>query len=216
MAVYGELSYLGFARLGDSVWTDVHVPCRNFQDIAYHNGNFYAVNFNGDVYVCSIDDDNKEGHRGMKVASIETYDCDQKYLVEPLSGSGLLVLVRYRQTRHFIEPCGIVAKYRTTHFAVWRLDLTNYDSLENPSYTLTEENSLGNEAIIVGRAASLSVPSSETIRPNSIYFTDDNRECYLNRGGGHDMGIFDMERRTIEPHFQGNSLHCISPPLWYI
>ncbi|KAL8107085.1 hypothetical protein AgCh_023761, partial [Apium graveolens] len=103
------------------------------------------------------------------------------------------------------------SKYRTTHFDVWRLDLKYCDSLEIPSCTLTEENSLGNEAIFVGRGASFSVPSSKTIKPNSIYFMDDKWQSYR-RGGGCDMGIFDIEHRTIEPHFEGKPLDCISPP----
>ncbi|KAL8106628.1 putative F-box protein At5g55150 isoform X1 [Apium graveolens] len=216
MAVYGASGFLGFARLGDKVWTDVNVPSRSFHDIIYHDGSFYAVDHRGDVYVCCIDNDKERGPRGTKIASLECDSLDQKYLVEPLSGSGLLLVVRYNKIKQIEHNIGIEVKYGTTDFVVWRLDLKYSDSVETPSCTLTEVNNLGNEAIFVGRASSLSVSSSEIVRPNSIYFTDDNSEAYYRIGGGHDMGIFDIERGTIEPHFHGNSIHPISPPLWYI
>ncbi|KAL8106629.1 putative F-box protein At5g55150 isoform X2 [Apium graveolens] len=217
MAVYGEHGYLGFARLGDQVWTDVSVPSRCFHDIVFHKGNFYAVNTYGDVYLCCIDDDKETGGpRGTKNASLVTEDWHQKYLVESSSGSELFLIVRYRKTKSVKQSLSTVLTYCTKNFAVWKLDLKYHDSLEVPSCTLTEEKNLGNEAIFVGRASSLSVSSSEIIKPNSIYFTDDYCELYLRTGGGHDMGIFDMERRTIEPHFPGKSIHPISPPLWCI
>ncbi|XP_074339823.1 putative F-box protein At5g55150 [Apium graveolens] len=224
MTVYGSLDSLGFARLGDKVWTDVNVNSNSFHDIVYYRENFYAVNSAGDVYVCCIDGDDeiynneKCGFRGEKIASIKINNvCNRKfYLVEPLSGSGLLLIVRYFRFRHLQKRHRVVTKYRTTEFAVWRLDLDFYDSACIRLCTLIKENNLGAEAIFVGRASSLSVPSSDTIKPNSIYFTDDNWKYFTCLGGGHDMGIFNMERRTIEPHYQGKSIHCISPPLWYI
>ncbi|XP_074336037.1 putative F-box protein At5g55150 [Apium graveolens] len=220
MAIYGGLCHLGTNR--DEVWTDVNVPSHNYHDIVYHRGIFYAVDCYGGLYVCcSIDHDKGRGPKGTKIASIRTDVGDQKYLVKPLSGSGLLLLVRHNKIMDSYDKAYGVgskyrtthlgSKYRTTHFDVWRLDLKYCDSLEIPSCTLTEENSLGNEAIFVGRGASFSVPSSKTIKPNSIYFMDDKWQSYR-RGGGCDMGIFDIEHRTIEPHFEGKPLDCISPP----
>lgn len=103
--------------------------------------------------------------------------------------------------KYFRKGDDIAPKYSTTEFAVWRLHLKYHDSPEIPSCALTEEHNLGNEAIFLGRASSFSVSSSEVIKLNSIYFTDDNWNGYAWTGGGHDMEIFDMERDTIEPHF---------------
>ncbi|KAL6496759.1 hypothetical protein OROHE_027322 [Orobanche hederae] len=220
MAVYESAGLLAFARLGDRVWTKVQVPSDGYciHDIVYHKGNFYVVNIRGDVFVCCIDSDvGKGGPRGTEIASIRINGEHQnKYLVERLSKSGLWLIERSFVMKYFRKGDDIATKYCTTKFAVWRLDLNYHESPEIPSCTLTEEHNLGNEAIFLGRASSFSVSSSEVIKPNSIYFTDDYWEGYSWKGGGHDMGIFDMEHRTIEPHFQGKSIHCIAPPLWYI
>lgn len=74
---------------------------------------------------------------------------------------------------------------------------------------------MGNEALFIGRNSSVSLASSEFIKPNSIYFTDDEN-LFLDDGGGHDMGIFNIETGIIEPHFPGTSLHRFTPPVWYI
>ncbi|XP_074347697.1 putative F-box protein At5g55150 [Apium graveolens] len=209
MTIYGSNSILGFARLGDNVWTDVDVSSRNFDDVVYHEGNFFAVDCHGSVFVCGINDEGGGDIRGTEIASLRpTKEWDKKYLVKSTSGSSLLLLVRYLKKT--------LIKYRTTNFSVWRLDMENSEALENISYTLKEVNDLGNEALFVGNASSTAILSSEIIKPNCIYFTDDHREGYYRDGGGHDMGIFSMEHHTIEPHFQGKSYHPISPPLWYI
>lgn len=229
MVVYHSSDILAFVRLGDKVWTDVKVSADDdlidivygFHDIVYHKGNFYAVDFKGNIYLCCIDIDEKRGGpRGTKIASLKTRtntdSRQQKYLVEPLSGSGVLLVVRSNRDKLHKRGRARASKYRTTYFDVWRLELEYCDSPRIPSCTLSRVNDLGNEAIFIGRASSLCVPSSDIIKPNSIYFTDDHQHIYSRIGGGHDMGIFDIEHRTIEPHYQGKSIHCISPPLWYI
>ncbi|XP_074335968.1 putative F-box protein At5g55150 [Apium graveolens] len=217
MVVYHRKGVLGFARSGDKRWTDVRVCSDGFHDIVYHKGKFYAVDFQGNIYLCCIDvDEKREWPRATKIASIKTNNNQQKYLAEPLSGSGLLLVVRYDRDKLIKRNRVRASKYRTTNFEVWRLELEYCNSLRIPSCTLTPVNNLGNEAIFIGRASSLCVPSSDIIKPNSIYFTDDHHQVFIRLGGGHDMGIFDIEHRTIEPHYQGKSIHCISPPLWYI
>lgn len=104
--------------------------------------------------------------------------------------------------------------YHTVNFKVFKLEV-NYSNSNDVIQTCTwiqEVKDLGNEALFIGQASSKSVASSEFIKPNSIYFTDDSqRMCYVS--GGHDMGIFNLETRKIQPHFQGISIHPFSPSL---
>ncbi|XP_017217095.1 putative F-box protein At5g55150 [Daucus carota subsp. sativus] len=221
MVIYGECSFLGYARLGEKSWTNVNISSRRFYDIAFYQGKFYAIDCHGDVFVCDIDDDGRaEQIKGTKIASCppkrESGDFDMKYLVE--SDSGLWLVERFLKTRYVKPPNHTrrIFKYCTTHFLVSKLEL-NYsgDCVETPCRCIPQK-SLGDEAFFIGSASSVSLQSSEYIRPNSIYFTDNVSELFNHSGGGHDMGIFSMETGTIEPHFQGKSLHPISPPLWYI
>lgn len=164
--------------------------------------------------MCDIE--HSGGPRATKIGGLpfETFQ-DRKYLVESVSGTLFLLLHNCKKKNFY--PCLRRTKYRTAKFLVWRVELQySDDSFQIPTCSLIEEKNLGNQAIFVGRGSSVSVTPSETIRPNCIYFTDDRDDCYFRKGGGHDMGIFNMEDRTIEPHFPGKSIHFISPPLWYI
>ncbi|CAA2966655.1 Hypothetical predicted protein [Olea europaea subsp. europaea] len=109
------------------------------------------------------------------------------------------------------------ARYYTTGFSVLRLDECHEEG-NNYAYRLTEVTSLGDRALFLGSNVSTSIASSECIKPNCIYFTDDNCELYLDEpgGGGHDMGIFNMEDGTIQLNYAGESRSYISPPLWCI
>nr|XP_017225339.1 PREDICTED: uncharacterized protein LOC108201559 [Daucus carota subsp. sativus] len=218
MVCYGGCGFhsLAYCRFGDKEWTGVEIQSRPTDDIVYHKGRFYTVNNGGEVFVCDIQN-GCERPRATKIASLpfETFQ-DRKYLVESVSGSTLFLLVHCCKYKIFY-PLPRRSKYRTTNFLVWKMEIQDCDDcLEIPSCTLTKENNIGNQAIFVGRNTSVSISPSETVRPNCIYFTDDRTDCYHRVGGGHDMGIFSMEDRTIEPHFSGKSIHFISPPLWYI
>lgn len=219
MTIYGQGDYLGFARLGDKVWTNIEV-LYSIHDIAYYKGNFYAVCCHGNVFVCDIENEyNYRGRaRGRKIGSCRVErntEFGQKYLVE--SGSGLWLVVRFCELKYFKPPHHSRIKYRTTEFSVWKLEVEySDDGTRAPSCSCSRRNNLGDEALFIGKATCYSVASSEYIKPNCIYFTDDTWELSNRMGGGHDMGIFDMESRTIQPFFNAKSIHPISPPLWYI
>ncbi|WOG90863.1 hypothetical protein DCAR_0310109 [Daucus carota subsp. sativus] len=226
MAIYGARRYLAYARLTDKVWTEVFFPIMApfIEDIAYYKGKFYALNGRGDLFVCDINDDSETQGRakGTKIYSWPTdldigmnYNNSRTYLVE--SGFGFWLVVREFKAKYFKAPHGARVKYRTCNFTLWKMELKYSDHhSELPSCTCIPENNLGDQALFIGRATCLSLPSSEYIRPNCIYFTDDNLDVFYHVGGGHDMGIFNMETHTIEPFFHGKSIHPISPPLWYI
>nr|XP_017239284.1 PREDICTED: uncharacterized protein LOC108212062 [Daucus carota subsp. sativus] len=230
MAIYGARRYLAYARLTDKVWTEVLFPSIApfidpfIEDIAYYKGKFYALNGRGDLFVCDINDDSETQGRakGTQIYSWPTdldigmnYNNSRTYLVE--SEFGFWLVVREFKAKYFKAPHGARVKYRTCNFTLWKMELKYSDHhSELPSCTCIPENNLGDQALFIGRATCLSLPSSEYIRPNCIYFTDDILDLSYHVGGGHDMGIFNMETNTIEPFYQGKSIHPISPPLWYI
>lgn len=104
--------------------------------------------------------------------------------------------------------------YRTLNFYVFGLDA------ENKKWVRV--NNLGNNQVLfVGGNQAVSWQASNdesnSIRKNSIYFTDDywdrmeEHEYY----GGHDMGIFTLEDRQIHQIFPFY-LNKISPPFWLL
>lgn len=100
--------------------------------------------------------------------------------------------------------------YGTTRFQVLGLDfLTN---------TWTEVENLGDRALFLGHNSSFSVDASIShCKANCIYFTDDCVDAYWYiacKGGGKDMGIYDLQEETIEPFFKGDSYKRITPPMW--
>ncbi|XP_022890268.1 putative F-box protein At5g55150 [Olea europaea var. sylvestris] len=252
VAIYGEYAILVFTKLGDTVWTNISVQSRVYQDIIFYNGKFYAVDVHGVVVVCDFDDANGPKAIVIAPAPIETNDTYQKYLVE--SSGHLLLVARFRKgiSLNFdddvddeeegddneedmgdvdgnvnvdevedVKDCGNEeekeAGYYTTGFFVWRLDECHEEG-SNYAYRLTQVTSLGDQALFLGSNVSTSVASSESIKPNCIYFTDDNYELYFEEpgGGGHDTGIFNMEDKTTQLNYAGESRSNISPPLWYI
>lgn len=121
----------------------------------------------------------------------------------------------------------ILPRYYTKGFTVLKLEKNKNNAGEEEDeakyeypFCWIEVKSLGDRALFLGRNPSVSLSASEfegLFKPNCIYFTDDNEEQYYTEpggGGGLDMGIFNMENSTIEPHFTGESRSPISPPFW--
>ncbi|CDP05893.1 unnamed protein product [Coffea canephora] len=226
-AIYGEVSILAFARLGDEVWTNIRVPSKAYEDIIFHQDKLYAVDCHGSVVACDIDDDKSggDGPRAKIIAPIpyEPPDYTQKYLVE--SSGDLLLVARTRGGEETED--GEVLNYYTIGFSVLKLEdrlgchdhlEENIDDNEYP-YKWTEVSGLGDRALFLGRNPSASLPAYKyngSLKPNCIYFTDDDPDNFWGDrdGGGLDMGIFNLENGTIEPHFPGKSIHPEFPPFW--
>ncbi|KAL3648124.1 hypothetical protein CASFOL_009092 [Castilleja foliolosa] len=85
--------------------------------------------------------------------------------------------------------------------------------------------SLDGLAMFIGRNHSFGVLASESngLKPNSIYFTNDKeftpRDLSDRKYGGHDIGIFDYETKTISPCYYPcdvKRLKKIAPePIWF-
>lgn len=151
---------------------------------------------------------------GIKLKSDE-----KLYLVEWMGE--LLLVVKFLDTTKYIkyvmeeddyQEHEDMPWYKTTMFKVYRLDFVNkkWDELK----------SLGDYSLFLGGNTSISIMAldyGEHVRKNCIYFTDD---FITSTGpeipGGHDMGIFDMENKVIQPHYKGVSTSNYSPPIWLI
>ncbi|KAI5352997.1 hypothetical protein L3X38_005889 [Prunus dulcis] len=94
-------------------------------------------------------------------------------------------------------------EYISTHFMVFKVPPFNDEECE--SYEIgkyVELESLGDEALFVGDNYSVSVLASKFggCQPNCIYFTDDSINFRQNAYIACDMGIFNLEDRTIAQH----------------
>ncbi|XP_074355942.1 F-box protein At2g26160-like [Apium graveolens] len=219
MAIYGKCEELGFARLGDELWKPV-TGASLVHDIVYHKEKFYAIDFRGKIFKCDVDDKKEEG-QCIQITSVpvEKDDLVTSYLIESLLGSHLWVVLRFRKGVYY--EASSRRRYYTSDFLVFKLEIiqyrsTNFDDIASSCKWSGEVNSIGNEALFIGRNSSISLAAtSEFIKPNSIYFTDDG-EFFHGDGGGHDMGIFNIKNGAIEPHYPGTSIHRFTPPVWYI
>ncbi|CAI9117599.1 OLC1v1019009C1 [Oldenlandia corymbosa var. corymbosa] len=210
MVIHGGRSFLGFWKPGDANWTNIESYDGAFCDVSYHNEKFYAINTQGQVWVW----DDKRPASQLRVAHFlfsvdeQLVSCRIPYLVERVDG---LLLVTRRVNRGY-------GNYKTKNFKMCQLDIAKLSS--------KRITSLGGDAIFVGDSAAISVPATELERSgimgNRIYFTDDSWEEFFDggrtgRGGGEDMGIYNVEDRTIES-FRGcdESLSILCPPVWIV
>ncbi|XP_023881403.1 uncharacterized protein LOC136062141 [Quercus suber] len=99
MVIYGEYQQLAFTRPGYKSWTDIKSSRRRrYADIAFYKGKFYALDYDGALVVCRIDD-NKMPRAKAIAPPLEGITMSfkwnvQKYIVE--SSGGLLLVTRYR------------------------------------------------------------------------------------------------------------------------
>lgn len=80
-------------------------------------------------------------------------------------------------------------------------------------------------AIFVGMNHSFAIPATGNLKANSIYFTDAGRITPVDRDeapgmyGGHDIGVYDYEKKTISPCYYPCDYERFSriepPPMWF-
>ncbi|XP_009618432.1 F-box protein At2g26160-like [Nicotiana tomentosiformis] len=205
---FGEGSLLSFWRPGDLNWTNINF--KKFDGISTMvccKGQFYALTFGGEVWVFDI------AGRSISKPIVEPrilarlrdddvfHNPVHFYLVE--ISDALFILTR------FLHSNGLGC-YHTVKFNVYELDLTKAK--------LNKVSTLGNSAICLGRNGASSIDSSAftIVKPNHIYFTDDEVDeyKYCEGGGGRDMGAYHLDDGSIESFYPGLSLSPICPPTW--
>ncbi|KAF7150388.1 hypothetical protein RHSIM_Rhsim02G0249600 [Rhododendron simsii] len=223
VVICGAISWLSFWRPGDKLWTTIETRNGVYYDVTYFKGQFYGVNPLGKVFRCGVGGPDPTLAWLVGAIPSKTLGGKRTYLVE-LSGR-LLLVVRDGCDLDFLpgyvddddDTDSIIkdestVKYGATEFQVFEVDI-------NSNWTWAQITSLGDYALFLGDNASMALDVSKFVgvKPNCIYYTDDNWEAYhcLKRGGGKDMGIYNLEDRTQMPHYNGKEcLSRVSPPIW--
>ncbi|KAL4598526.1 hypothetical protein ACB092_11G065100 [Castanea dentata] len=81
MVIYGNTKILAFTRPGYKAWIDIKSNPRCFDDIAFYQGKFYAVDCHGEIFVCHTDD-HIAFTESVAPCPLGTEDGIQKYIVE--------------------------------------------------------------------------------------------------------------------------------------
>ena len=112
-------------------------------------------------------------------------------------------------------PFGNDSQGMTGYFEVYKLVLNDESG---KVVKRVEVKNIGDDALFLGDNYFISILASAFSRchPNSIYYTDDYLDTmpyYPN--GPIDMGIFNLEDRSIRLHYKPNPSHkYMSPPIW--
>ncbi|KAJ8626675.1 hypothetical protein MRB53_019982 [Persea americana] len=199
---------LAFCRTGDKVWSRIRSESNFYFDLIYHNGQFYAVGLDGRVGVCSINNTNPYVETLTEVLIEGITDFTRPYLVVDSANKGLLIVLR---SAYSSWP----GNSQTSGFQVYEVGL---DETGNYKKKPVNMESLGDRIIFVGYNSSMLVMASEfpAFKGNCIYFTDDSMGYYFYDllDGCRDIGVFDMEDKTIKALFPNRVHPTFSPPIW--
>lgn len=217
MAIFSS-GKLGYLSLRHGKWTTIDDP-HPFDDIIYHKGQFYCVNYEGRVLIINSPSQISE------IASPRygvQFGGQIKHLVE--SSGDLFLVDRY------LNPSGEC--YVNENGQDYTGSDHDFRYCGNPDYPICfkvyklnhEEKdwvrvkSLGGRALFVGDGCSFSIPAQDLAgcKENCIYF----REIFFTeRHGdhpGYGAGIFELENGTVGPlsSFAGYSHIFWPPPTW--
>ncbi|PHT97050.1 hypothetical protein BC332_34024 [Capsicum chinense] len=192
---------LAYWKPGKKGFISVETRKAAYADVTWHDGQFYGVDVRGNVIVFDfrggMEPTIGKVFQGVPSESI----CGMRLYIVHSSGELFVI------TRDGIETNPETKLYGVEEFIVGKVDV------DNESYEKVDD--LGNRSLFLGFSASLAV-EQYGCKANHIYFTDD---CTLTfdsseKGGGKDMGVYNLFDNTIEPHYAGESYHRFSPPIW--
>ncbi|CAA0820200.1 Unknown protein [Striga hermonthica] len=138
-----------------------------------------------------------------------------QYMVDSFDFDGLYVDANDPDTYAFERglPCVTVD-----------FDVHKYDHKDR-GFKYVEGSSLGGWALFVGFCSdAVALPAAEfpELKPNSIYFTDGMEDVLIDNNfptGGHDIGIFNYENKTVSPCYfpcDAKNLRKTFPgPMWF-
>lgn len=229
MIIYGFYNALAFYELGgdestNAKWTKVKCRLAPYMDVMhYKEGLFYAINSEVDIVSINVTAGPNAIVSVIRAAMPRTFgsgDWCRFYLVDMYSSTSTLlstdtlskVMVVCRLSlRQLAEEVGEFS-YKTFGFKVFEVDLVDV----NENWKKVDD--IGSKALFLGTNSSfcMDVSKNDGIKPNCIYFTDDEPEscCRSSKTGGRDMGIFNLQDRRFTSHFQATSYRNVSPPLW--
>ena len=213
VVIFGEEGELAFIRLGrDTSWTRIMGDhCIEFDEVLYHNNQFYATNFYGMVVSFDIPES------GNPVAKLVLLDevpaISKRYLVTSPGG----------ELWHIARGADLLddnITRVTPMFKIFRLD--DADSHDDDA-KLVEIESLGDVALFLGDNSSISVIASKYLgcKANTIYFAHD-----ADFTGGwttkyiSDFGIYEVKSKSFKLHYNMSSFTrsnmCNHHPIWVV
>ncbi|KAG8371851.1 hypothetical protein BUALT_Bualt12G0006000 [Buddleja alternifolia] len=195
MILHGAGANVCCWRPGNTRWTStIEIESRLYDLIYSHtNDQFYAISFTGFIWACIIQHDSIVLRQVTMIDCQIFYSSTWIYIVESATPDVLLLVHRDgdMECNYDVEEAGTDEegeklyddthmKYGLNDFRVYELDLINGGC--------SKIMNLGDRAIFVGHNTSISFDASQfigVIKPNHIYFTDDNIEWYpsLIKGG---------------------------------
>ncbi|KAF5204054.1 F-box protein skip23 [Thalictrum thalictroides] len=198
IAIYLHDLRLAFAKLGDEAWTSIESPQGGgYEDAIFFNGQIYAIDWEGILCVCEIDNGSPKAIEIASPPDHEGGDSNKFYLVE-MSGDLLLV---ERIVIEIDRESMLHFHYCTVYFQVFKFDFE-----ENLWNMLLD---IGDHALFIGNNTSFALSTSEfpRFKRNCIYFTDDHLETYP-YNNFCDMGFHDLAQKIndgVETRDEGDT-----------
>ncbi|TXG50526.1 hypothetical protein EZV62_023050 [Acer yangbiense] len=207
MVIHGDKGVLAYSKPGDKAWTTINTWRGKYFDFTFYKGRFYAINSHGKIMACDVRGDNPTIAQQVANMPDNIPLCEKVYIVESLGR--LLVVIRDGVSLRPIKKESSQTTYGNYGFRVYEVDLSTNN--------WTRIKDMGNTTLFLGHSSSMSIESDGVYaKPNRIYFTDDCIDAYWfkKKGGGKDMGIYNIEDGSIEPYLLGDSRHRLTPPMW--
>lgn len=228
VAIYGALRSLAWCKCNDDIWTSLYEPTVQpcnvrrpaTDDILFHQGRLYALNFNKILVFENIGGPDQRVMTQILPPLPYNYPM---YLAESSKGE-LLVVNRYNDVDE--EPsskalCTEGFKVKKSYscdstytegFKVYKHDLTYSSWLE--------VKNLGDDMLFLGCNSCWTISSRKYsgCKGNRIYFAIPPWRITFHRSKRFysDIGVFNMEDGSLEllPGFSsGSRIHCL-PPVW--
>ncbi|KAL2928467.1 hypothetical protein RDABS01_023221 [Bienertia sinuspersici] len=239
--IYDLERHVALAKPGDRHWIEIGDLVSFPMDVVYHRD--MDGDRDRDRYVLLlVNDMGNLGYYDLQSLSLEEplkftwYGCKVDYMLDEHrgrfsehvyhrtylvnSGEDLLMIIRMIELDDIISDVVFGAHnsdihiYNTVEFMVYKFQFKDN--------VWEELHDLQDVAIFVGNNATISVCASDAgCQRNCIYFTDDYRRGYSateNGLGGHDMGVFRMDDKSIVPldmDGMNNARSSYCCPLWF-
>ncbi|GAB2258370.1 hypothetical protein Droror1_Dr00014530 [Drosera rotundifolia] len=199
MIVFGAMRALAVWKPGDFEWTKLGI--NRVSDLIYSEGIFYFIDHEYKVRACILEPYWDEMLYMRRYHTRVEYLADlTEHLTSSKSSKNYLVQSQDK----------LIGLNRGPSLEMfWLAELTL------STREVVPFSDLGNRWLLLGSNESLSLEVSDGGKPNCIYFTNDYCEFWPRHGlGGRSMGIYKLGDGSFEPHYNGESLSRITPPLW--
>ncbi|PIA28202.1 hypothetical protein AQUCO_07200088v1 [Aquilegia coerulea] len=191
---------------GYEAWKFLDCKCNKIQDVIYYRHQFYVLDCDGAVWACNATCPHLILWNVVQVPPLELKCVGRRmYLVE---SSGVLLQVTriWKQRNGYnLHPHLTV----TAEFKVFKL--------EQVALNWVEMTTLGGQTLFLGDNTSMSILASDFpgCKPNCIYFTDEGFGDTVGEFGYIDMGVYNVENGSTEPHYPQNYKTVRNPaPFW--